>query len=170
MYFFRIYKALCEQCPRHNIGKYVCTCSKYFFSPSVCCSQGKVVFQQFEVKSCVKNELSVVLVQDLLEYVLAKFKILYEEKTQVVDEKTAETGTGKGESGRLQLFERELSVTQQDIFYRKLNNDESPLELFMLWKINQERKTLLLTDHDPNIRKYGKCSDEGPNHLHNILL
>merc|ERR1712165_178108 len=71
-----------------------------------------------------------------------------------------ETGTGKVESGRLQLFERELSVTQQDIFYRKLNNDESPLELFMLWKINQERKTLLLTDHDPNIRKYGKCSDE----------
>ena len=135
------------------------------------CSQGKVVFQQFEVKSCVKKELSVVLVQDLLEYVLAKFKILYEEKTQVVDEKTAaETGTGKGESGRLQLFERELSVTQQDIFYRKLNTDESPLELFMLWKINQERKTLLLTDHDPNIRKYGKCSDEGPNHLHNILL
>ena len=95
---------------------------------------------------------------------------MYEEKTQVVDEKTAETGTGKGESGRLQLFERELSVTQQDIFYRKLNNDESPLELFMLWKINQERKTLLLTDHDPNIRKYGKCSDEGPNHLHNTSV
>ena len=98
---------------------------------------------------------------------------MYEEKTQVVDEKTAtsaETGTGKVESGRLQLFERELSVTQQDIFYRKLNNDESPLELFMLWKINQERKTLLLTDHDPNIRKYGKCSDEGPNHLHNTSV
>ena len=91
---------------------------------------------------------------------------MYEEKTQ--DEKTAEGG-GEG-GGRLQLFERELSVTQHDIFYRKLKNDESPLELFMLWKINQERKTLLLTDHDPNIRKYGKCSDEGPNHLHNTSV
>ena len=34
---------------------------------------------------------------------------------------------GGGGEGRLQLFERELSVTQQDIFYRKLRNDESPL-------------------------------------------
>ena len=93
---------------------------------------------------------------------------MYEEKTQ--DEKTAEGEEGGGGEGRLQLFERELSVTQHDIFYRELKNDESPLELFMLWKINKERKTLLLTDHDPNIRKYGKCSDEGPNHLHNILL
>ena len=86
---------------------------------------------------------------------------MYEEKTQ--DEKTAAEGEEGGEGGegqRLQLFERELSVTQHDIFYRELKNDESPLELFMLWKINQERKTLLLTDHDPNIRKYKKCSDE----------
>ena len=49
------------------------------------------------------------------------------------------------EGRTLQLFERELSVTQQDIFYRKISPNESPLELFMLWKINGERKTLVLT-------------------------
>ena len=27
---------------------------------------------------------------------------------------------------------------------------EQPLELFFLWKINAERKSLVVTDHDPN--------------------
>ena len=56
------------------------------------------------------------------------------------------------EGRTLQLFERELSVTQQDIFYRKISPNESPLELFMLWKINGERKTLVLTG------KYEMCN------------
>lgn len=79
-------------------------------------------------------------VQDLMSYVVAKFQIVLQEAQQ------------------LQLFERELSVSQQDIFFRKLADEEHPLELFMLWKINGERKTLVLTDHDPNEKKYGKCT------------
>ena len=62
------------------------------------------------------------------------------------------------EAQHLQIFERELSVSQQDIFFRKLADEEHPLELFMLWKINGERKTFVLTDHDPNEKKYGKCT------------
>ena len=94
----------------------------------------KDVFQHVIVKSGVKRTFFLSLAQDLLEDVVAKFNILDEGRT-------------------LQLFERELSVTQQDIFYRKISPNESPLELFMLWKINGERKTLVLTG------KYKICNE-----------
>jgi hypothetical protein len=54
----------------------------------------------------------------------------------------------------LRIFERELSVTLQDVFYREVAAQEQPLELFFLWKINAERKSLVVTDHDPNDNRY----------------
>ena len=43
---------------------------------------------------------------------------------------------------------------------RILEPNESPLNLFILWKLNQERKSLVIMDHDPNARKYEKYSIE----------
>ena len=63
----------------------------------------------------------------------------------------------------LQLFERELCLSQRDIFFRKLSLDEKPLEMFVLWKLNGERKSLVLTDHDLNEEKYKKDSIEDMN-------
>ena len=63
-----------------------------------------------------------------------------------------------GES--ISIYERELSLTLHEIFYRKLEPNESPLNLFILWKLNQERKSLVIMDHDPNARKYEKYSIE----------
>ncbi len=36
------------------------------------------------------------------------------------------------------------------MFYRKIKDDEIPLELNLIWSLNYERKSLVLTDHDPN--------------------
>ena len=64
------------------------------------------------------------------------------------------------ESPSLHLYERELSVRQQDIFFRKVEDHEIPLLLNFAWSLNQERKTLVLTDHDPNETHYSKCGVE----------
>lgn len=61
---------------------------------------------------------------------------------------------------QIYLYERELSLTQSEIFYRQLENTESPLNSFISWKLNQERKSLVITDHDPNARKYEKYSNQ----------
>ena len=42
-------------------------------------------------------------------------------------------------SERLWLYERELSVRQQEIFYRKLEKNENPLLLSLIWIANQVR-------------------------------
>lgn len=64
----------------------------------------------------------------------------------------------RGECKKLWLFERELSVRQHEIFYRKLREDEIPLELNLIWCANQERKSIIFTDHDPNELKYQHLS------------
>ena len=61
---------------------------------------------------------------------------------------------------KLSLYERELSVRQQEIFYRKVGKEEFPLLLSLVWIANQERKGLVLTDHDPNERNYAKLNSE----------
>ncbi len=58
----------------------------------------------------------------MLDYLMEKFCIVPEERERLV------------------FYERELSISQQDIFYRKLSMDEIPLDLFLLWRINGERK------------------------------
>ena len=80
--------------------------------------------------------LSTNTVADLLEYVVAKLNIIIQEE------------------GKIKVFEREVSASQQDIFYREMQLDEQPLETFVLWKLNKETKGLVLTDHDPNKKKY----------------
>ena len=85
-------------------------------------------------------------VADVLKYVVAKLNIV--------------CGCEGVEDGKLLLFEREWSVTQHDIFYRKMELEEQPLETYILWKLNREVKGLVLTDHDPNERKYDKYSLE----------
>ena len=62
------------------------------------------------------------------------------------------------DSEKIEIYERELSLTLHEIFYRKLEANENPLTLFILWKLNQERKTMVITDHNPNERKYEKHS------------
>ncbi len=56
-------------------------------------------------------------VADLLDRICDKFNIL--------------------ESPKLFLYERELSVRQQDIFLRRLADDEIPLLLNFVWSLNQ---------------------------------
>jgi alpha-D-ribose 1-methylphosphonate 5-triphosphate diphosphatase PhnM len=69
----------------------------------------------------------------------------------------------------LQLWERELSVSQHDIFFRKLQAKEKPLELFLLWKLNGERKSMVLMDHDPNMARFKNCPlDELELRVHNL--
>ena len=63
-------------------------------------------------------------------------------------------------NAEIYLYERELSLTQSDIFYRQLEGAESPLNLFISWKLNQERKSMVITDHDPNARKYEKLTNQ----------
>lgn len=67
----------------------------------------------------------------------------------------------KDDTGRkLRIFERELSVTLQDVFFRELAAEERPLELFFLWKINTERKSMVVTDHNPNDTRYERMDLE----------
>jgi hypothetical protein len=60
-------------------------------------------------------------------------------------------------SEALSIYERELSVSQEDIFYRELDPSEVPLRLSILWSVNRERKSFVVTDHDPNASKYKNC-------------
>ena len=85
------------------------------------------------------------------------------------------------EGGEMLLFEREVSVRQQDIFYRRVGDQawvdcytlnttfhlllmyffqEIPLELAFIWSLNHERKSLVLTDHDPNLGRYAKMDPD----------
>ena len=44
------------------------------------------------------------------------------------------------------------------IFCRLLGPDEVPLKLALSWSVNFERKSLVLSDHDPNQERYGKLT------------
>ena len=48
----------------------------------------------------------------------------------------------------------------QDIFFRKVNPREKPMEMFFLWKLNTEKKSFVLTDHDPNATRFSLLSIE----------
>ena len=37
---------------------------------------------------------------------------------------------------------------------------EIPLELAFIWSLNHERKSLVLTDHDPNLGRYAKMDPD----------
>ena len=37
---------------------------------------------------------------------------------------------------------------------------EIPLELSFIWSLNHERKSLVLTDHDPNLGRYSRLDEE----------
>lgn len=89
--------------------------------------------------------------KDLLKKVVNLFHIL---------NTSSQTNVPIEETHPLRFYERELSLTQQDIFYRKLEPDEIPLSLTILWSLNQERKSLVITDHDPNLEHFAKFSME----------
>ncbi len=48
------------------------------------------------------------------------------------------------------LYEREIAMKTQEVFYRRLEVWEKPLELNFVWSLNKERKSLVFADHDPN--------------------
>ena len=60
----------------------------------------------------------------------------------------------------MQLYEREVNLSHNDVFHRLCELDEKPLEMCFLWKISGERKTFVITDHNPNIQRYNKSSIE----------
>ncbi|TRY76697.1 hypothetical protein TCAL_02677 [Tigriopus californicus] len=88
---------------------------------------------------------------DLLEKVIDLFHILI-----VPDQ----TNSLMSKTHPLLFYERELSLTQQDIFYRQLEAHEIPLNLTILWSLNQERKSLVITDHNPNLEHFARFSME----------
>lgn len=85
-------------------------------------------------------------VQDLIDKVVHKFNVM--EKCDGDEDDT------------MWLYERELSVSQQDVFFRRLDPAEMPLELFLLWRINGEKKSMVLTDHDLNKHRFCECPSE----------
>jgi hypothetical protein len=54
----------------------------------------------------------------------------------------------------LKLYEREVSIEHNDVFHRLCKLNEKPLEMCLLWKLNGDRKSFAVTDHDPSMKKY----------------
>jgi len=98
------------------------------------CSHDSGETISYLLKYDCQKQLFYYSVSDMLAKVCKKFNMLSGEK--------------------LQAFERELSVTQQEVFYRKINDDEKPMEIYFLWRINGERKSIAISDHDPNSKRY----------------
>ena len=116
--------------------------TKKMLSNEISLGSGHVLNIQTEFEFSPKTKLILPLcshdtVKEVLNTIIQKFKII---------------------NADILLYERELSLTQKEIFYRLLESTESPLNLFISWKLNQERKTFVITDHDPNAKKYEKNS------------
>ena len=65
-----------------------------------------------------------------------------------------------GDGNPFALYEREIARNHHDIYYRRLEDWEKPLELTFIWSLNQERKSLVFADHDPSRTLLEKCSLE----------
>ncbi len=62
-------------------------------------------------------------------------------------------------NNNLEIYEREFGHSiPHEVFYRQVQPEEKPLQMFVLWKLNGESKSFVLADHDPNVRKYEKFS------------
>ena len=49
---------------------------------------------------------------------------------------------------------RKFSNLPQEIFFRKLDRGEKPMELSFLWRLNNEKRSFVITDHDLNATRF----------------